>query len=279
MKIFYSMVIILLLLGACQTTEKTAMNEEETDRESNREVTEVEEKDTTKEEEPEKEKSKEENNEEKYEINKANWTLEPIKEQTGENTSKVLLTIDDAPDQHSVAMAKMLAEEEVPAIFFVNGHFLKDEEGKKQLKEIAELGFEIGNHTMNHSNLNELTEKETEQEIITLNDTIEGITGVRPVFFRAPFGVNTDVSKQILKEEDMVWMNWTYGYDWEDQYMDAEALADIMVNTELLQNGANLLMHDREWTKNALPSIIEGFREKDYEFIDPDQIERKEDED
>nr|WP_316046622.1 hypothetical protein [Planococcus glaciei] len=68
-------------------------------------------------------------------------------------------------------------------------------------------------------------------------------------------------------------MNWTYGYDWEKQYMDAAALTDIMVNTEFLRNGANLLMHDREWTAQALPGIIEGLRAKGYSFVEPDEIE------
>ena len=41
-------------------------------------------------------------------------------------------------------------------------------------------------------------------------------------------------------------MNWTYGYDSEKQYMDEAALVAIMLNTALLGNGGNQLMHDRE---------------------------------
>ena len=70
----------------------------------------------------------------------------------------------------------------------------------------------------------------------------------------------------------MLLMNWSYGYDWEKQYMEAAALADIMVNTELLRDGANLLMHDREWTADALKDIVEGLRAKGYELIDPATI-------
>ena len=67
-------------------------------------------------------------------------------------------------------------------------------------------------------------------------------------------------------------MNWTYGYDWEKQYRDPDSLADIMVNTPYLTNGANLLMHDREWTSAALPKIVEGLRAKGFGFIDPKTI-------
>ncbi len=210
-------------------------------------------------------------NEPKYQLRESDWSLQPVDDSENRN---VLITIDDAPDSYSLEMAEMLKEEDVPAIFFVNGHFLQDEQGREDLKAIHDLGFEIGNHTMNHVSLNTVTEQETLKEINDLNDLIEDITGERPAFFRAPFGINTDHSKAILKEEEMTWMNWTYGYDWEEEYMEADSLADIMVDTELLTNGANLLMHDREWTKEALPDIIEGFREKGYGFIHPSDIEQ-----
>ena len=52
-----------------------------------------------------------------------------------------------------------------------------------------------------------------------------------------------------------------------------DALADIMVNTEHLSDGANLLMHDREWTADALKDIVEGLRAKGYDLIDPATIQ------
>lgn len=216
------------------------------------------------------ENSKEQENKVKYEVNEQDSSLQALEEKVDEQ--KVLITIDDAPDTYSVEMAEYLAEQDVPAIFFVNGHFLQDEEGKEDLKKIYDMGFEIGNHTMNHVDVTELSEEELEEEIVGLNDLIEEIIGERPDFFRAPFGINSNASKELLTERGMVWMNWTYGYDWEADYQNAEDLSEIMVETELLRNGSNLLMHDREWTKEALPDIIEGFREKEYGFINPDYI-------
>jgi peptidoglycan-N-acetylglucosamine deacetylase len=45
-----------------------------------------------------------------------------------------------------------------------------------------------------------------------------------------------------------------------------------MVNNPYLNNGANLLMHDRTWTSEALPDIVKGLREKGYETLDPAKI-------
>src|SRR5699024_1411126 len=127
-------------------------------------------------------------------------------------------------------------------------------------------------HTYSHDNLNNLSNEEQKEEIVRVNDQVEEIIGQRPVFFRAPFGEYTDYAKDILKEEDMTFMNWSYGYDWVEEYMNKEALTDIMVNADQLRAGANLLMHDREWTNEALEGIVNGLEEKGYGFIDPETI-------
>lgn len=185
----------------------------------------------------------------------------------------VLLTIDDAPDKYSLTMAKTLKDLNVKAIFFVNGHFIDTPEEGEVLKQIHQMGFPIGNHTYTHKALKDLTEEQQRQEIVGLNDRIEELIGERPKFFRAPFGMNTDYSKNLAAEEKMLLMNWSYGYDWEKGYQSRDALADIMVNTPLLRNGANLLMHDREWTSAALGDIVIGLQKKGYKIADPDLIE------
>ncbi|RQW20801.1 polysaccharide deacetylase family protein [Bacillus sp. C1-1] len=206
-----------------------------------------------------------------YEINPAMWTVEPI-EGTEADPEVVLLTIDDAPDKHGVEMAETLKELDAPAIFFVNGHFINTDEKAEQLVQIHEMGFEIGNHTMSHPNLGEISEEQQREEIVGLNDRIEEIIGERPRFFRAPFGVNTDFTKEIVEEEGMTLMNWTYGYDWDSNYMTAESIADIMVNAPELGNGGNLLMHDREWTNEGLEEIVNGLRDKGYGLLNPAQL-------
>ncbi|WP_224752484.1 polysaccharide deacetylase family protein [Metabacillus arenae] len=202
-----------------------------------------------------------------YEISPETSLVKPLKE--GINEKVVLLTIDDAPDQYALEMAKHLKDLDVKAIFFVNGHFLRSDEEKEILKKIHSMGFPIGNHTMTHQNLNDLTKEQQRKEIIQLNQLIKEVTGEKPRFFRAPFGENTETSKKIIEEEQMIAMNWTYGYDWESEYQNKEALTKIMVDSPFLTNGANLLMHDRVWTRDALPDIVKGLQNKGYTIVDP----------
>jgi peptidoglycan/xylan/chitin deacetylase (PgdA/CDA1 family) len=257
---------LALMLSACGDEKTTPVSQTQEDVV---EETEEEKEDAVVEKEEEVEEAVVDEIQPLYEINEANWTVKPISDAS---SKVVLLTIDDAPDKKSLEMAKTLKSLNAPAIFFINGHFIDTDEEKAVLKEIHDMGFEIGNHTQTHANLKQLSEEEQRAEILQVSDTIESVIGERPKYFRAPFGVNTDFSKALVKEQGMLLMNWTYGYDWESEYQDANALADIMVNTEYLTDGANLLMHDRVWTAEALKDIVEGLRSKGYEMVDPKTI-------
>ncbi|HJA89472.1 MAG TPA: polysaccharide deacetylase family protein [Candidatus Jeotgalibaca merdavium] len=215
-----------------------------------------------------------------YDINQSIFTVEPIEDASVE---VALLTFDDAPqppNSYSLDIAHTVKEKDANAIFFVVGQFLEDETSQAIIKEIYDMGFEIGNHSYSHPDFHSLTYEEQKEEIVKTNDNIEAITGQRPRFIRPPYGQYDDNTLAVIEEEKMTMMNWTYGYDWEEAYMNTPALADIMVNTEFLGNGANLLMHDREWTAGAIGDIIDGLREKGYEMVDPALIaspEREED--
>lgn len=293
------MMLVLLVsifsLAACaqdETTGKTedeSTNQEEQDNEEeNTDVksedtndsvtaeegdsTSDEEKDSEEEAKEDEEVATEEPVETKYKINGVSSVV-PLEGKEGVNEQVVLLTIDDAPDEYGLEMAKTLKELNAPAIFFVNGHFIESKEKQEILKQIHEMGFEIGNHTYTHQKLDEVSQEKQREEIISLSNKIEEIIGERPKFFRAPHGVNTDYALQVVEEEGMVQMNWSYGYDFKADYMTKESITDIMVNTPLLGNGSNLLMHDREWTSAALGDIVQGLRDKGYDFVNPAEIQ------
>lgn len=184
----------------------------------------------------------------------------------------VLLTFDDAPEEYALEIAENCDRSGVKAIFFINGHFVETPEDQNKLKQLHEMGFTIGNHSYSHPKLTDMTYEEQRDEIVKLNDLVEEVTGERPRFFRPPFGMYNKDTLQICEEEGMMLMTWTYGYDWQPEYCEADALAKIMVDNEYITDGANLLMHDRRWTCEAMPEIIRKFREKGYGCVDPRDI-------
>lgn len=206
-----------------------------------------------------------------YEVNQDIFTIQPL-EGVDAPAEVALLTFDDAPQEYALSIAETVKEKEADAIFFVMGQFLEDPAAKDIIKSIYDMGFEIGNHSYSHPTMTDLTHEEQMDEIRRTNDLVEEATGVRPRFFRSPYGIFNEDTLAVLEAEAMTNMNWTYGYDWEEQYMNGPALADIMVNTEFLGDGANLLMHDRPWTAEAIADIIDGLRGKGYEIVDPKLI-------
>ena len=285
MKRIVFLLIFALTLSACsgnETEEPDDSMNEDTDQQTEeveREDQRKEEDEPAEDEETEVEADAEAVNDPAYYIAE-DASVAPLEEGTEENV--VLLTIDDAPAEYTLEMAETLQRLDAGAIFFVNGHFLDTPEEEEALKQLHEMGFLIGNHTYNHPLIPDIPEEEQREEIVSLSDRVEEIIGERPKFFRAPNGMNTDYSEQVVADEGMVLMNWTYGYDYFEPYMDADKLAEAMITGEgpevdvdysLLKPGANLLMHDREWTNAALERIVNGLRDSGYEIVDPTLIQ------
>lgn len=211
-----------------------------------------------------------------YRINPENYLVQPI---AGANPDVVLLTFDDSPqqpDSYTLEIAETLAAKDAGGIFFVMGQFLQNEGARGIIKEVSEMGFEIGNHSYTHPDFHGLSYEEQLEEVTRTNEELEAITGKKPRFFRAPYGLYNADTLAVMEAEGMTMMNWTYGYDWEAAYMNGPALEEIMVETPYLSSGGNLLMHDRPWTAEAIGGIVDGLRAKGYEMVDPALIESPE---
>lgn len=184
----------------------------------------------------------------------------------------VLFTFDDAPQtpgSHALEMARLMKEKDVNAIFLVNGMYLESEENIAIIRQVHEMGFEIGNHTQTHADQQTLTYEEKYAEIKTTNDKIEAITGTPVRWFRPPFGSYDKDTIAICNELNLQLMLWSFGYDWMDEYLEGNALAQISLTTDYLYGGANILMHDRSWTYEALGAMIDGYRAQGYQIVDP----------
>ncbi len=98
-------------------------------------------------------------------------------------------------------LVSLFKELEVPCTFFVIGRDV-DEENAPRLRNLRELGHELGNHTQNH--LYDLTRRPRETvafEVREAANRIEEASGARPVGFRAPGYTITDVVLDVLADQ------------------------------------------------------------------------------
>ena len=119
----------------------------------------------------------------------------------------VVLTFDDACKSHLTNVAPVLKKYGFNATFFICR--FSDEWRKKnekhllngaEIKELSDMGFEIGNHTWNHPNLKDLSESEIEKEIVSLNDFLAENGVPKPVSFAYPGGPYAENAVLVLKK-------------------------------------------------------------------------------
>jgi len=208
----------------------------------------------------------------KYQLNKA-YRIVPIDESASPK-QVVLLTFDDGP-KNAETLGKILDtldKHDAKAIFFVNGYRVKA--NPELLKEIDARGHAIGNHSYDHINLRQQSDDIIREQIENVQEQIRELTGKTPKFFRPPFGAANDTVKAVAKENGMLFMTWSNGsLDWDlgkNVRDKPQAVIDHVM--EQLHPGSNILMHELEWTADALDRLLTQLEEKGYGFVAPDEI-------
>lgn len=205
----------------------------------------------------------------RFVVHPRNYFVYPVLEEDEQFEEPfVLLTFDDTPTGDATEqILDTLDRYDAKAIFFVNGHYAA--QNVELLKRIQERGHLIGNHTWWHISIRKEDPETVREEIVGLNDFLEEQLGERPVYFRPPYGQNSDVSLRILQEEGMQTMNWSNGsLDWE---LDTpEEIVDKVLSD--LQSGDNILFHDKQITAEALDQILSEIQKQGYRFVLPTEV-------
>jgi len=206
-------------------------------------------------------------------------STEPSKSESPKADGKktVYLTFDDGPSPVTPRVLEVLKKYEVKATFFVIGTSYT-----QHLKQITEEGHAIGLHSYTH-NYERCYKDEAAfiEETKKISDLVKQHTGIESKLIRFPGGTSNKVSKKINKgimtrlSKTMTELGYVY-FDWNCSNGDAERknvpaselLSNIKKQTGEKQE-ITVLMHDGygKWTTaEALPSIIEHFKEKGYAF-------------
>jgi len=181
----------------------------------------------------------------------------------------IALTFDDGPSESTPEILEILDRHKVPATFFQCGMNVERLPGIA--RSVAQAGHEIGNHTYSHPMLCFRSSQYMEDELSRTQDLIGSHTGVRPVWFRAPFGVRWFGLSGPLRKLHLTGVMWTViGYDWSLKASDVvERVA------QRASNGAILCLHDgRELrvrpevgqTVEAVRKLVPLLLDRGYEF-------------
>ena len=169
----------------------------------------------------------------------------------------IALTFDDGPSESTPELLEILARHRVPATFFQCGANVR--RLTSVAREVAAAGHEIGNHTDTHPRLDFKPRDFIRRELGEAQETIERATGIRPRYFRAPYGIRWFGLREAQLELGLTGVMWTtIALDWK---WPSERVVPRLLNGA--GNGAILCLHDgrRLQPKPDIGATLESVRE------------------
>lgn len=193
----------------------------------------------------------------------------------GEDEEKVVaLTFDAAwGADKTQGIMDLLTEYDAGGTFFLVGFWL--DKYPDMARKIAEAGFEIGNHSANHLNMPKLNDETMRAEISSVNARIEELAGVRPTYFRAPYGDYSDRLMTAVEKEGMVGVQWSIDtLDWKG--LSAAEIAERVVPKA--ESGDIILFHNNsDHVLDALPLVLLGLKNRGFKFVGLSELVATED--
>lgn len=182
-----------------------------------------------------------------------NWTHLP---EGAATRCAVAITVDDGPDPEiTPRVLDLLKEHKAKATFFCIGE--KVERHPELARDIVREGHAIENHSQRHlHNFSLLGLRGLTHEVGRAQRSITEITGVRPMFFRAPAGLRNPFLDPVLTHHDLQLASWTRrGFDTVSR--DGDRVFSKL--TRNLQGGDILLLHDGHAarTRSGRPVVVE----------------------
>ncbi|EME3566355.1 polysaccharide deacetylase family protein [Enterococcus faecium] len=187
---------------------------------------------------------------------------EPTQESTeaiqDPTVKSVAISFDDGPGATTTPqLLRILKEKNVHVTFFVLGE--NTAQHPEIVKQTAEAGHEIGNHTYDHQNLATLSAQSMTEEVTKADTEIKKVTGKTPAFVRPPYGSVTNVGATIIQRPIIEWS--VDSEDWKTRNPDL-ILQKIQAT---VYDGAIILFHDiYPETIRAVPQVIDYLKEQGY---------------
>ena len=185
----------------------------------------------------------------------------------------IYLTFDNGYEAgYTKDILNTLKQNEVPAMFFITGHYLNSQEDL--VKQMLEEGYLVGNHTVNHKSMPALTEEEIKKEVMNLHQAVYEKFAYDMRYIRPPKGEFSEKSIQVTNSLGYKTVMWSFAYaDWDEkkQPSEEEAKEKILSN---VHNGEIMLLHATSSTNvKILGSVINDIKNMGYEFKSLDSFE------
>jgi peptidoglycan/xylan/chitin deacetylase (PgdA/CDA1 family) len=184
----------------------------------------------------------------------------------------VALTFDDGPYIYLKNISDTLTAAGAKGTFFFNGNnwdCIYEAELMSNIKYAYNAGHQIGQHTWSHADLTQLTTEQIEDGFYRMEEALSRILGIRPAFFRPPFGNSNDNIRQISYARNQSLAMW------DQDTQDADG-ATVAFSKEQYTNAVNqkvpsmLFLNHEPYATTAgqvLPFAINLLQSNGYKLV------------
>ena len=186
----------------------------------------------------------------------------------------VYLTFDCGYEQgYTEKILDVLKENNVKATFFITAHYLNT--SSDIVKRMIEEGHIVGNHTVNHKCLPNLSDEEIKKEIMDLHNAVFEKFGYEMKYFRPPKGEFSQRVIDIVTKLNYTTVMWSSAYDdWDNEKQNREEYGKNKI-LDNIHNGCVLLLHATSKDNSIiLDDVIKKTREMGYEFKNINEFEK-----
>ncbi len=159
----------------------------------------------------------------------------------------------------------ILKKHHIHVTFFMTGGWV--ESYPEDVKMIAELGHDLGNHSQNHKQMSQLSKEECRNEIMSVHDKVKELTGKEMILFRPPYGDYNDALIETVNGCGYHAIQWDVdSLDWKDYGVDS--IIRTVCEHKNLSNGSIILCHNgAKYTAEALETMISNLQGLGYEIV------------
>jgi len=179
---------------------------------------------------------------------------------------QIIFTFDAGAGINSAQkILEIAASHNVKVTFFCTGKFAQN--NSELIKQIAQEGHEIFNHTYSHPHLTQITDEQIIEELDKAEQILSSLTGktAKP-YFRPPYGDRNAHVLEVAKQEGYQSVFWSLdALDWMVDKTEEQVKERIYTN---LKPGAIILMHVGDnITGDILDEVFTYIEDQDYKIV------------
>lgn len=185
----------------------------------------------------------------------------------------IYITFDNGYEQgYTSQVLDILKEEEVPATFFVTGHYVEQE--PELINRMVEEGHIVGNHSYSHPDFTVLSKDRIKDELDRVEQAVAEISNQKQMqYVRPPRGTFNERTLQWVDELGYFHIFWSVAFiDWEVNRQKGWQYAYESIMNRI-HPGAIVLLHTvSQDNAEALKKVIQELKRQGYTFKSLDDL-------